>query len=461
MSWPQASATLGPFFSTRAMAEAFSDTARVQAMLDVEAALAWAQASCGLIPEDAAVAIDDAASAEDFNLSEIGAEVLKTGNLAVPLVKALMAQVAKDDAEAARWVHWGATSQDIIDTGLVLQMRSALSLLADQIEKCGGHLATLAERHAATPMVARTLMQQAVPTSLGLKIASWLSALMRAEQSLQACAAKVVVLQFGGAGGNLASFGAQGVRLAQALADELGLKLPNMPWHTQRDRIAEMGCALAILLGGLGKMAGDLALMAQSEIGEFSEPAEEGRGGSSAMPHKANPVACARIIAAAKRAPGLAATLLGAMDQEHERGLGGWQAEWEALPELFRLASAALESAGLLAEHGRFDAARMRANLDASSGLAMAEAASMALAAELGKAAAHQAVGKAARLAIAEESHLRDALAADPDISEHLSPAALDGIFSPENHLGAAAEFAGRVVSSWRDRAAAKETADG
>jgi 3-carboxy-cis,cis-muconate cycloisomerase len=452
MSWPQSSTALGPFFSSETMARSFSDEARIQAMLDVEAALAWAQAACELIPEEAAVAIDEAASADNFDIGKIGGEALSTGNLAIPLVKALTALVAESDQEAARWVHWGATSQDIIDTGLVLQIRTALTLIADQIEQCGRRLATLVDRHAETPIVARTLMQQAVPTALGLKVAGWLSALMRAEESLRACAEKTLVLQFGGAAGNLASFGADGMKLSEALAGELGLTLPDLPWHAQRDRIAELGCTLAVLLGGLSKMAGDLALMAQTEIGEFSEPADGERGGSSAMPHKANPVACARIIAAAKRAPGLAATLLSAMDQEHERGLGGWHAEWDVLPELFRLASAALEAACYVAEHGRFDTDRMRANLDATSGLVMAEAVSMALAAKLGKAAAHKAVGRAARRAAAEKLHLRACLAEDAEIAPHLDDAELDQLFAPENHLGAAPELARRVAAAWRRR---------
>lgn len=452
MSWPSSSTTLGPFFSSHAMAKVFSDETRIQAMLDVEAALAWAQASCDLIPEEAAVAIDDAASAEKFDIDAIGAEVLKSGSLAIPLVKALTALVEETDPEAARWVHWGATSQDIIDTGLVLQMRQGLTLIADQIETLGGRLAALAEAHSETPIVARTLMQQAVPTAFGLKAAGWLGLVMRAEESLRACAEKSLVLQFGGAAGNLASFGADGIALSQALAGELGLTLPDLPWHAQRDRIAEMGCALAVLLGGLAKMAGDLALMAQTEIGEFSEPADGARGGSSAMPHKANPVACARIIAAAKRAPGLAATLLASMDQEHERGLGGWHAEWETLPELFRLASAALEAACYVAEHGRFDTDRMSANLEASSGLVMAEAVSMALAAELGKATAHKAVERAARRAVTEKLHLRDCLAADPEVAAQLDEAELARLFIPQNHLGAAPELARRAAASWRRR---------
>jgi 3-carboxy-cis,cis-muconate cycloisomerase len=450
MSWARSSATLGPFFSSEAMAGIFSDRSRVHAMLDVEAALARAEAACGIIPAAAAEPIALAAKAENFDLEALATEVLKGGNLAIPLVKALTAQVAADNQEAARWVHWGATSQDIIDTGLVLQMREAIALVAEQLDTLGDRLAALAEDHAETPIVARSLMIQAIPTTLGCKIGGWLSALTRARQSLLACKEKGLALQFGGAGGNLAALAPDGLVLSQALAKELGLALPEMPWHSARDRIADMGCALAVLLGSLAKMARDLSLMAQTEVGEFAEPSGEGRGGSSALPHKANPVACARIIAAASRAPGLAATLIGTMDQEHERGLGGWHAEWEVLPELFRLASAGLESASFVAREGRFDTERMRANLEMTSGLVMAEAASVALGRKIGKAAAHKLIERAARQAVAEKRPLRACLETDPEVSTHFTPDELDALFTPENHLGAAPEFAKRAVASWR-----------
>ncbi len=450
MSWAGASATLGFFFSSKAMARIFSDGGRIQAMLDVEAALARAEATCGIIPEASAWAIQGAAKTENFEAEKLGEEVLKSGNLAVPLVKALTAEVAASDKEAARWVHWGATSQDIIDTGLVLQMRDGLAAIEAQLDAAGDRLALLAEAHAATPMVARTLMQQAIPTTLGVKIAGWLSSITRAKQLLKDCKARVLVLQFGGAAANLASLAPDGLRVSQALATELGLALPDLPWHGQRDRIAEMGAALAVLIGSLGKMARDLSLMSQTEIGEFSEPSGGGRGGSSAMPHKANPVACGRIIAAAKRAPGLAATLLAAMDQEHERGLGGWHAEWEVLPELFRLASAALNSACFIAEHGRFDTARMRANLELTSGLVMAEAVSIALGRKLGKSAAHGLMERAARSATEQGRPLRACLEADPEIAPHFNASELDALFTPENHLGSAPDFAKRAVASWR-----------
>jgi 3-carboxy-cis,cis-muconate cycloisomerase len=434
------------------MAGIFSDPARIQAMLDVEAALARAQAACGLVPQHAAAEIGNVAQARKFDIEKLGREALKGGNLAIPLVKELTALVAANDKDAARWVHWGATSQDIIDTALVLQMRAGFTAIAESIGRIGDRLAALAETHAETPIAARTLMQQAIPTSLGLKIAGWLAALGEAQHSLAACRTKISVLQFGGAAGNLASLAPDGIRIAEALAKDLGLALPAVPWHGQRARIAEMGCALAVLLGSLAKMAGDLALMAQTEVGEFSEPSGDGRGGSSTLPHKANPVACARIIAAAKRAPGLAATLLGAMDDEHERGLGAWHAEWETLPELFRLASAALEAAALVAEHGEFHARRMRANLDLTAGLVFAEAASIALGRKIGKSAAHKLIERAARKAVAEKRPLRECIEADQEIAPYFDKPALDTLFTPENQLGSAPELTRRAVAAWRGR---------
>jgi 3-carboxy-cis,cis-muconate cycloisomerase len=432
------------------MAGTFSDTARIQAMLDVEAALARAQAGAGLIPREAAFVIADVARAENFDPDELGQEVLKGGNLAIPLAKALTARVAARDEQAARWVHWGATSQDIIDTGLVLQMRGGIALIEERLDRLGEQLAARAEEHAGTPIIARSLMQQAIPTTLGLKIAGWLSAITRGRQSLDMIQPRVLVLQFGGAAGNLASLAPDGIALSAALAGELGLFLPDLPWHGQRDRIAEIGAALTVLLGSLGKMARDLALMAQTEIGEFSEPSGDGRGGSSAMPHKRNAIACGRIIAAAQRAPGLAATLLATMDQEHERGLGGWHAEWEVLPDLFRLTSAALEAACFIAENGRFDKERMHANLELTSGLVMAEAVSIALGRKIGKAAAQRLMQRAAHAAVEAKRPLRDCLEADPEIAPHFGPTELDALFTPENHFGAAAEFTKRAVAAWR-----------
>jgi 3-carboxy-cis,cis-muconate cycloisomerase len=452
MSWDVSQSTLRRFFSTEAMAHVFSDRARIQAMLDVEAALARAQASLGIVPEAAAAAIAEAAWTDQFDADELSEGMLKSGSLAIPLAKALTRVVAATDEEAARWVHWGATSQDIIDTGTVLQMREAMTLLDEQIDVVADRLAALAQAHIATPMVARSLMTHAVPTTLGLKIAGWLSALTRSKLVLTGARPRILALQFGGAGGNLAALAPHGMALSAALAEELGLAEPELPWHSQRDRIAEIGAILAILTGNLGKMGRDLALMAQTEVGEFREPSGDGRGGSSAMPHKANPIGCGRMIAAAKRAPGLAAALLGGMDQEHERGLGGWHAEWEVLPDLFHLASAALEAAGSLATEGHFDVDRMRLNLGMTGGLVMAEAVSIALGRKLGKAAAHRLIEAASRQAVAEGRPLKDCLAGASEIAAHFTEPDFAALFVAENHLGAASTFTNRAVDAWRSQ---------
>jgi 3-carboxy-cis,cis-muconate cycloisomerase len=450
MAWPQSGALLGPLFSTEAMAEIFSDAGRLQAMLDVEAALARAEAACGVVPATAAEAIGAACRAELFDADALGRAAVGGGNLAIPLVKALTAKVAERDADAARWVHWGATSQDIIDTGLVLQLRKALPLLAADLTGLCDALAAIAEKHAGTPLTARTLLQQAVPTTLGAKAAGWLTGISHAQDRLASAGQTALTLQFGGAAGTLAALGDKGWGVATALAGHLDLALPPLPWHGQRERIADLGCTLAVLIGSLGKFARDLALMAQTEIAEFAEPGGEGKGGSSAMPHKANPVGCARILAAARRAPGLAATLIAAMDQEHERALGGWHAEWEALPELFQLAAMAASVARDLAEGGAFDTARMRANLDVTSGLIMAEAVTVALGAKLGKSAAQNLLEQAARRTRAEKLSLRDALAQEADIARNITPSELDMLLTPENYLGAAPEMARTAAERYR-----------
>ncbi len=452
MVWPNSGTLLGPLFSTEAMASVFSDAARIKAMLDVEAALAHAEAACAVIPGTASEAISAACKAELFDLEGLGRAAIGGGNLAIPLVKALTAEVAAHNAEAAGWVHWGATSQDVIDTGLVLQIRSALPLIDADLAALCDALAALAEQHAEAPLAGRTLLQQAVPTTLGAKAAGWLTGVTYSRARLAEAGAAALTLQFGGAAGTLAALGDKAPAVAAALAGRLDLALTTLPWHSQRERIADLGCALALLIGSLGKFARDLALMAQTEIGEFAEASGEGKGGSSAMPHKVNPVGCARILAAAKRAPGLAATLLAAMDQEHERALGGWHAEWEALPELFCLAAIAASLARDLAENGSFDTARMRTNLDITHGLIMSEAVTVALAKKLGKAAAQSLLEGAGKRARAEHLTLRQALAAEPEISRHLSDADLDQLLRPESYLGAAPEMARQAAKQYHVR---------
>ena len=449
MVWPTSGTLFGPLFSTESMARVFSDRALIQAMLDVEAALARAEAACGVIPGEAADAIQAACKAELFDPGALGRAAVGGGNLAIPLVKALTARVSGHDAGMARWVHWGATSQDIIDTGLILQIRAALPLIDADLDALCEALATLAERHADTPLAGRTLMQQAVPTTLGAKAAGWLTGIAHSRRRLAQAGKAALALQFGGAAGTLAALHDKGPAVAAALAERLDLAFPDLPWHSQREAVADLGCALGLALGSLGKFARDLALMAQTEIGEFSEASGDGKGGSSAMPHKANPVGCARILAAARRAPGLAATLLAAMDQEHERALGGWHAEWEPLPELFGLAAMASAAARDLAENGRFHPEAMRVNLGVTSGLIMAEAVTVALGERIGKSAAQSLLEKAARRSRAERIPLAQALAAEPEIAGQFTDADLGKLLEPLNYLGAAPEMARRAAKRY------------
>jgi len=426
---------------------ALSDAARAQAMLDVEVALAEAAHEIGLVPREALPAIQAAGEASLYDLDALAEEAARAGNALIPLVRMMTKQVASTDADAARFVHVGATSQDIIDTGLVLQLRRAVPLILKHLDRAAEAAADLARKHATTPMAGRTWMQQAVPVTFGLKAAGWVSALRRVFARLASELGSACVLQFGGASGTLASLGMEGLDLSEELGKRLELPVPDMPWHSQRDRLAGIAAALGIVAGTLGKIAHDLALMGQTEIGEAYEAPAAGKGGSSTMPHKRNPVSASVALAAAERAPGLVATMLGAMKQEHERGLGGWQAEWETLPELVRLvggASRAMEEAlsGLVV-----DPERMRANLGATNGLVLAESVAATLASRIGKAKAHELVEAACRRAVAEKRALDVVLAADPQVTRYLSPIDIETVMMPEAYLGMAAAFVDRVLA--------------
>ncbi len=439
---------LRPLFGDPAVDALFDDRARLQAMLDVEAALARAQARCGVIPADAVAPIAAACDAAHYDLPALAAATALAGNPAIPLVKALTAQVAATDEAAARWVHWGATSQDIIDSGAVLQLRAALDHVEAQLDALCTALAALAQRERDTGLPGRTLLQQAVPVTFGLKAAGWLDALQRSRRRLQALREDALVLQFGGAAGTLAALQSQGLAVAEALAEELRLPLPALPWHAARDRIGEIGAAFALLAGSLGKIGRDVALLMQSEVAEAFEPAAAGKGGSSAMPHKRNPVGCVVAIAAATRAPGLLATLFAALPQEHERAVGGWHAEWETLPELVRLSAGSLAQVRVLIEGLELDRARMAAHLDSHGGLLYAEAVAVTLAAHLGKTAAHALVETAGRRALATQQHLRAVLAEEPQVTAVLAPAQLDALFASDSWRGMATVWIERVLAA-------------
>src|SRR5947208_1065404 len=376
---------LAPMLSSAAMRAVCDDRSTLQNMLDFEAALARAEAATGVIPPTAVGPIEAACKADTFDMAALAEAATRSGNLAIPLVKTLTANVGKADAEAARYVHWGATSQDVIDTATMLTLRAGIDALLGDIERAISGFAKLARQHRNTAVVARTWLQHALPMPFGLKLAEYAAALHRSRKRLQRLRSEALALQFGGAAGTLAALGDKGWLVAERLALELKLPLPDAPWHTHRDRIAEAASVFAILTGTCGKIARDVSLMMQTDVAEAFEPSGEGRGGSSTMPHKRNPVAAATALAAATMAPNLAATIFAAQVQDHERSAGPWHAEWPTLPTLLLVTSGALAAIVDIADGLEVDAARMRANLDATNGLIMAEAVTMALAEKIGK----------------------------------------------------------------------------
>ncbi|WP_434708081.1 3-carboxy-cis,cis-muconate cycloisomerase [Pseudomonas sp. R1-1] len=435
------------YFTARDMREVFCDQGRVQAMLDFEAALARAEARVGLVPASAVAPIAAACDAVLYDFAALGEAIATAGNSAIPLVKALGKQIAATDAEAERYVHLGATSQDVMDSGLVLQLRQALLLIENELAHLADSLAVQAQRFATTPLAGRTWLQHATPVTLGMKIAGWLGAVTRSRQRLQELKPRLLVLQFGGASGTLAALGQHALPIAEALAEELQLSLPEQPWHTQRDRIVEFGAVLGLIAGSLGKFGRDISLLMQTEAAEVFEPAAPGKGGSSTMPHKRNPVGAAVLIGAATRVPGLVSTLFSAMPQEHERSLGLWHAEWETLPEICCLVSGSLQQARLLADGLEVDAERMGRNLELTQGLVLAEAVSIVLAQRVGRDTAHHLLEQCCKRAVAEQRHLRAVLGDEPQVTAELSSAELDELLNPAHYLGQAHVWVERAVA--------------
>jgi len=433
---------LAPMLSSAAMRAVCDDQETLQHMLDFEAALARAEAATGVIPASAAEPIAKACKADGFDLADLAEAATHSGNLAIPLVKALTAKVAQSDAEAARYVHWGATSQDVIDTAAMLGLRAGIDALLGDIDRAVTGFARLARQHRSTAMVARTWLQHALPMPFGLKLAEYAAALHRAKRRLQRMRQDTLALQFGGAAGTLAALGDKGLVVAEQLAQNLELPLPDAPWHTHRDRIAEAASVLAILSGTCGKIARDVSLMMQTDVAEAFEPAGDGRGGSSTMPHKRNPVAAATM------APGLAATICAAQVGDHERSAGPWHAEWPTLPMLQLVTSGALAAIVDIAEGLEVDAARMRVNLDATHGLMMAEAVTFALAEKIGKNDAHHLIEAASKKAVAGKQHLRDVLKADAKVTAHLSADRIEKLFEPMAYQGVAQALIDRLLAS-------------
>jgi 3-carboxy-cis,cis-muconate cycloisomerase len=439
---------LAPLTSSAAMRAVVADAARLQRMLDVEAALAQAEADVGVIPKSAAAPIAAACKSDRFDMAAIADGSVTDGNIAIPLVKMLTEAVKQADPDAAGYVHWGATSQDIIDSALVLDLRAGVDALLADLDKAIAGFGKLARDHRNTDTVARTWLQHALPMPFGLKLAGYAAALARSRERLTDAARQACVLQFGGAAGTLAALGDKGMAVSEKLAALLNLQLPDAPWHSHRDRLAELAAALGILTASCGKIARDVSLLMQTETGEAFEPAGAGRGGSSTMPHKRNPVAAASALTCAAMAPNLVATIIAGGVQEHERALGGWQAEWPSFPALLLVTSGALAAIVDISQGLEIDAARMRADLELTHGLIMSEAVSFALAGKLGKQQAHHWIEAAGKQAVKEKRHLRDVLLENKEVTAIVGPDELKRLFEPSSYQGASQTFIDRLLAS-------------
>jgi len=434
--------------ATPKYAEIFADASLLQAMLDFETALARAEASLGVIPSGAANAISKAAKAEGIDVAALSQQGLRAGTLSIPLVKMLRERVNVIDIAAARFVHWGATSQDVSDTAMVLLLRRARQLMSEDHARLLKALRLASDEHANTVMLGRTLLQAAPPVTLGLKIAGWFGALRRGYARLNAAFGDAIVLQFGGATGTLAVLGDKGADVARELAKILDLAFPEAPWHTHRDRLAAVICAAGIYTGSLAKMAKDVSLLMQSEVAEAFEPGGNGRGGSSTMPHKRNPIACALAIAAGNRVPGYVASFLSGMAQEHERGVGGWHAESATIVRTIEDTGLALVSMQEIAEGLKVDAAKMRKNIADAHGAIFAERAMTKLSGALGRDDAQQLIEEALRKTAESGTNLADALATMPKVTNILSANELRDLARPESYLGAAEIFRKQLLAT-------------
>ncbi len=412
--------------ATEELSRVFADDSVLQAMLDFEAALARAEARCGVIPATAATKITESAQARGFDKNELTRLSLRAGTPAIPLVRMLKTKVEAGDAAAGGFVHWGATSQDVVDTAMVLLLRRCRDILDRDRKRVLATLRRLSDEHAATVMLARTLLQPAPPVTFGLKSAGWYAGVHRGWQRVWSRFDEALCLQFGGASGTLAALGDQGLEVSETLASELGLNLPDGPWHGHRDRLAALMAALSIFTATLGKVALDITLLMQFEVGEAAEPGGDGRGGSSSMPHKRNPTACVLTLAAAKRVPGLLADFVSVMVQEHERAAGGWQAEWPLVHGIVQSAGVALESMVEVLEGLIVERDRMRSNIEATNGAVFAERAVILLSPEMGNAAAREKVDETLR----RSGGLQD----------------LAGVNKPEEYLGSAEAFRRRLL---------------
>ena len=436
-------------FSAEPMRRVWSDENRTQKYLDIEAALARVQGRLGIIPKEAADEIVRHCTVEQIDMAKLRQQTERIGYPVLGVVSQLNA-LCRD--KLGEYCHWGATTQDITDTATVLQMREALALIDDDLGAISHAMAELAKRYRDTPMVARSNLQQAVPITFGFKMAELLSAVERHRERLEQLRPRVLVGEFGGAAGTLASIEKGAMETQQGLMEELGLRQPLIAWHTIRDAIAEVGCFLALVGGTLGKLSMDVKLMMQTEVGEVYEPFAPGRGSSSTMPQKRNPISCLYIHAAISVVRQHAAALLDAMVADHERSTGPWEIEWIVLPEAFCLLSGALKQARFVVSGLEVDANRMREVLDMTNGLVVSEAVMMGLGPYLGRERAHDLVYDICREAIAQKRPLVDLLAQNAEISKHLDRAQLEKLCDPANYLGQSGVMVDRVLASLHAR---------
>jgi 3-carboxy-cis,cis-muconate cycloisomerase len=442
-----------PLYASAAMRAIMSDQARLQRMLDFENALARAEAAVGVISATGAGIIGEACNADHYDISALVEASAPSGNIAVAVVDALTQAVAGRDRKMANFVHWGASSQDVIDTALMLELRAAIDALLLDLDVAIKDFTTLAGRHRRTLAVARTSMQHAVPMPFGLKLAGYAAALGRSRERLLRLRREALVLQFGGAAGTLAALGDHGMEVSERLAALLDLQLPDAPWHTHRDRLAEVAACFGILTGTCGKIARDVTLMMQTEVGEAFEPGAPGRGGSSTLPHKRNPVGAAAALSAATVAPNLVATLLAGQVQEHERAPGGWHTDWMTFPALALVTSGALSAVAEIARGLEIDVDRLRANLEMTGGQIMAEAVSFALADKMGRAEAHALVQQLSQQAAREKRPLKEVLLSNLRVKWQLGAPAIEKLFMPLTYQGAAQTFIDRLVVASQMRA--------
>lgn len=431
-------------FGTPAMREVFSDFNLISRYAEVEIALAKAEARCGVIPAEAALEIAKRTDVSAFDFDLLRRETDIVGYPILPLVH----QMVKQCGEAGRYVHWGATTQDIMDTAVILQVRAGLEIIEKDVTELRGILAGLSKRYRDTPMAGRTHLQQALPVTFGYKTAIYLAMFDRHAERLAQLKPRVLVGQFAGAAGTLASLGTKGFEVQQALCEELGLGVPVSTWHVARDGLAEVMNFFGLVTGSLGKIALDIMMMASTEFGEVHEPFVKGRGASSTMPQKRNPISSELMLAAAKGVRQHAGLMLDAMVQDFERATGPWHAEWLAIPESFVLTAGSLHQAKFALGGLIVDENRMAGNLDISRGLIVAEAVMMGLAPDIGRQEAHDVVYDACRVANESGMTLADALSADPRVSARIDRATIDRLTSPKNYLGLAPEMVDRVLAA-------------